>query len=188
MASTERIFFAGVATTVLLIGAGFSGGVMLGKTAMDIPQAKEQAVASPEKLPPPARVVLPAVTEASVPIPFVPESASHIQATAPTVQEPQSKPMPEPAVLPSKVVPAQKQDIEKERPAEHQAEARKHSEQRKNAERERHRRHAERKARAARQEHQEQQQQEEDKQRESPGILAFDGGDEPLRQSGFFGD
>lgn len=33
MASTERIFFAAVATTVLLIGAGFGGGVMLGETA-----------------------------------------------------------------------------------------------------------------------------------------------------------
>jgi type IV secretory pathway VirB10-like protein len=194
MASTERIFFAGVATTVLLIGAGFSGGVMLGKTAMDSPQTKEQAVASPEKLPPPGRVVLPAVTEATVPIPFVPESASLMQAAAP-VQEPQPKPMAEPAVSATTVAPAQKQDIEMERPAEHQAEARKHSEQRKKAaDRERHRRYAERKARqdAAHQEHQqlqeEHQQQEVRHQRQSPSILAFDGDDEPPRQNAFFGD
>lgn len=198
MAATERIFFAGVATTVLLIGAGFSGGVMLGKTAMDIPQTKEQAVASPEKLPPPARIVLPAVTEATVPIPFVPESASLMQATAPTVQEPPSKPMPELAVSASKVAPAQKQDIAKEKLAAHQAEARKRSEQRKKAaDRERHRRYAERKARQdaphqdqqeLRHQQQEEQQQEVRYPRESPSILAFDGDDEPPRQNAFFGE
>jgi hypothetical protein len=34
MASTERIFFAG-ATSALLIGAGFGGGILLGRAALE---------------------------------------------------------------------------------------------------------------------------------------------------------
>jgi outer membrane biosynthesis protein TonB len=196
MASTERIFFAGVATSVLLIGAGFGGGVMLGKTALDIPQTKvaQTKAASLEKPPPPARVVLQAVTEAA-PTPPEPTPVPPIQAALPTAPEPQARPQPEPQVLSAIHV---QHDIEKEKQAEHQAEADKQraerAEQRKKtAERERQRRFVERKvrqeaAREQQQEHQQQEQQEVSTQRVPLGILTFDGGDNPSRQNGFFSD
>ena len=54
--SDARIFFAGMGTTVLLLGAGFSGGLMLASTAIDsLPQNK---VTAADRLQP-ARVVLP---------------------------------------------------------------------------------------------------------------------------------
>lgn len=198
MASTASVFFAGVATSVLLIGAGFGGGVTLVKTSMDVPQkAAQTKVAGPEKLPPPEKVVLPAMTEAAFPPP-APATVSHIQAAVPTAPQPQATPQLEPQAISAQDVHLPKQNIENEKRAQRQAESERQqaerAEQRKKAvERERrHRRYAARKARqeAVRQQQQELQQ---DAQREEPGergqlgILALYGGDEPPRDS-FFGD
>jgi hypothetical protein len=38
MTSTTSIFFAGVGTSLLLIGAGFGSGLLLGQAAVDVPQ------------------------------------------------------------------------------------------------------------------------------------------------------
>lgn len=212
MASTERIFFAGVATAVVLIGAGFGSGVMLGKTALEpTPQAKAAQIKVADKAPPPpARVVLPAITEAApspVTVPAlspVPAPIPPVQAAAPMPPEPQAKPAPEPNIVSEKVVQLKKQDFEKEKQAERQAEAyqvERAERRKKAAERERHRRYADRKARqvAAREqqqheeqeqpEQQEQQQHELRRQMEPRGVLALDEGNEPPReQSSFFGD
>lgn len=192
MASTARVFFAGVATSVLLIGAGFGGGVALVTTAMDVPQKAPQTSAAPwsEKATPPERVVLPAMTDAA---PVASEPASTQAAILRTAQ---------PLVTPSQEPPGvsgqdqvEKQDLEKEKRVSRQAEAEKQQAERaakKAADRERrNRRYVDRKARleAARQQVQQQQrnqQQENSQNTERFGVLAFDRIDEP--RQGFFGD
>jgi type IV secretory pathway VirB10-like protein len=57
------MFFAGVATTILLIGAGFGGGLLLARNAME-PMAVASGPAAADRLPP-ARVVLPASAAAA---------------------------------------------------------------------------------------------------------------------------
>ena len=60
--SNARIFFAGMGTSILLLGAGFSGGLILAKTAMEpVPQTRATAA---DRLQP-ARVVLPASADAA---------------------------------------------------------------------------------------------------------------------------
>src|SRR6185437_16927980 len=145
MASTERIFFAGVATSAVLIGAGFGGGLILGKTALGpIPQTKMDQTKLADKPIPPARVVLPALTTAAT---NLPAPAQPVQAPISAV-EPQAMPQPDPP----KAVDAQKQHLEKEPQADRKAEAEKeHAEraarQKKAAERARHRLFAEKRAR-----------------------------------------
>src|SRR6185437_7701331 len=117
MASTERIFFAGVATSAVLIGAGFVGGLILGKTALGpIPQTEMDHTKGADKPIPPARVVLPAL----------PTAAPNLAAPAPvqvsiSAAEPQAMPQPDPP----KAVDAQKQHLEKEPQAGRKAEAEK---------------------------------------------------------------
>jgi hypothetical protein len=60
--SNARVFFAGVATTIFLIGAGFGGGLMMGKTAME-PTPPSRTIAA-DRLPS-VRVILPASAEAA---------------------------------------------------------------------------------------------------------------------------
>jgi outer membrane biosynthesis protein TonB len=203
MASTERIFFAGVATTVLLIGAGFGGGVMLGKTAMaPVPESKLAQSKIESRAPsPPDRIVLPAITEtsqhAATPPPVAP-----IEAAIPAPPEPQTEAQPEPQVVPTKDI--KKKYSEKDKQAERQAEAEKQKAERadrrkKAAEKERrHQRYAERKARQeiARQqqeqeEHQQQAQAQQQHDREARsrrqfGVVAFDDGDEPAGETSFY--
>lgn len=192
MASTARVFFAGVATSVLLIGAGFGGGVALVKTAMDAPQKLTQSNAAPPsvKAPPPERVVLPAMTDeapaASVPGPT--------QAAISPTTRPQVTPPQEPPVV-SGHDQVKKQDLEKEKQVSRQADGEKQQAERaakKAADRERrNRQYADRKARreAARQQQQEQQRDQQQQNRQNTerlGILAFDRIDEP--RPSFFGD
>src|SRR6185369_2430288 len=63
--TNARIFFAGVGTTILLIGAGFSGGLMLAKTALEpVAPAPHHSAAEPL---PPVRIILPSSAEAAAP-------------------------------------------------------------------------------------------------------------------------
>lgn len=190
MASTERIFFAGVATTVLLIGTGFSGGVMLGKAAVDVPPKVPQAVARQNDAPPPTRVILPGT---AVPAPSMP-AAPPVQEAAAPMRPPQANPESAPEFIPVKDVHSQRQNIEKEKQAAREAEKRQAAEQQKKAaDGERHKRYAAQKSRqkvARKQKEQQQQmeQQEAFRKSEGPRILAYDREDALTEQAGFFGN
>jgi hypothetical protein len=178
MASTERIFFAGVATTVLLIGGGFGGGVLLGKAAVDAPQKLTQMVASPS---PPARVILPDMAAAAA-------TARAVQPTIPN-NPPQAKVEPAPEVIPVKDVSKQ----ESEQQVARQAEAEKQRTAKKAAERERHKRYAAQKARLEAEQKQAQQQQVEQQQEalrqsQRSSLLSFAREDGPPQRVSFFGD
>ena len=158
-----RIFFAGAGTAVLLIGAGFSGGLMLARTVMEPVTATSNSAVT-DRLPP-ARVILPASAEA----------ASPPQPPSTTVAAPAAEPAP-------RLIQANEaqQSPEKERTAE-RAERRKAEAD----ERERRKRVVERKAKrdAARIAKQQQEQQ------HVPGIMAFGRDDErPPAGGGFFGN
>jgi hypothetical protein len=74
MASNAGIFFAGVGTTFIILGAGFGGGVMLANSALDKPaEYQSRASAEPQS---PVRVVLPAPAVAAQP----PEQPQQIAA------------------------------------------------------------------------------------------------------------
>ena len=78
MASSARIFFAGVATTFAILAAGFGGGVMLARSALHDQPAQTRASAEP---PAPARVILAATAAPAVraPEPAAPEPKAQIQ-------------------------------------------------------------------------------------------------------------
>ena len=167
--SNAHIFFAGVGTTILLIGAGFSGGLMVAKTAME--PAPQTRAAAPDRLPP-ARVVLPASSEApTTPPPPVTEGAG--PAALPQQQA-------QPPII-SATESARAKDREVEHAEKRKAEA---------AEREQRRRLVDRKAKreAARlaKQRQDQQQQNASPQERAP-IMAF-GTDEQPKMGGFFGN
>jgi hypothetical protein len=191
MASNEGIFFAGMATSALLIGAGFGSGILLGRAALEPAQQTKTAESKTapglaERSLPPARVVLPALTEATSKSP-IPSSAPPTQDPAPTASEPQ-------ITLPQDHTHvASEKAVENEKQAEHRAEAKKKkaetAERRKKAaDRDRHRRYAERKARQdAELESQELPQEVPRKPARPFGMLAFDDGGQPQRPAGFFG-
>jgi outer membrane biosynthesis protein TonB len=88
MASNAGIFFAGVGTTFIILGAGFGGGVMLANSALDKPaEYQSRASAEPQS---PVRVVLPAPAVAAQP-PEQPQQPQQI-ASAP---QPQIQPVQE---------------------------------------------------------------------------------------------
>jgi hypothetical protein len=167
--SNARIFFAGVATTILLIGAGFGGGLMMAKTAME-PAPQTRATAA-DRLPP-ARVVLPPSSEAATTPPPVTEGA------VPTALPQQQA---QPQFISATDLSARAEKGEAERAEKRKAEA---------AEREQRRRLAERKAKreAARlvKQRQDQQQKNASPQERAP-VMAF-GGDEQPKMGGFFGN
>lgn len=86
MASNARIFFAGVGTTFVILAVGFSGGLLLAKSALH--DRPEQMRASSEPAPG-MRVVLP------------PSSEPAIQVVERTIS-----PEPKPSVQPAQEVPA----------------------------------------------------------------------------------
>jgi hypothetical protein len=168
--SSARTFFAGVGTTVLLIGAGFGGGLMLARTAMDsVPQNRAAAT---NRLPA-ARVILPALAEAATPPSTSVRGEEAVPASSREVQQSQ--------LAPPKEIQAWPQPSEREsqagRPEKKRVEA---------EERDRRKRHAEKKARreAARAQQQEQQ----EVLRQRLGIVAFGGDPEQSRSGGFFGN
>jgi outer membrane biosynthesis protein TonB len=202
MASTERIFFAGVATTVLLIGAGFSGGVMLGKTAMaPVPEAKlaQARIESKSELPP-ARVVLPAASETlqHAPAPS-PQTPARVVVPEPQPQQPAVEP--DPQGTPAKDVKTQDDEKDKQAKAEAETQKAERADRRKQEAKRERRQHrvAERKARqdAVREQRQqelpqqavEQQQEQEARRRARPfGIVAFDGSDDPASDVEYDGE
>ena len=77
MASSARIFFAGVGTTFVILGVGFGGGLLMAKSALKEPTGYQaRATAQP---PSPARVILPASAEAAQP----PQQLQQVAATVP---------------------------------------------------------------------------------------------------------
>src|SRR5215213_1712615 len=65
MASNAGIFFAGVGTTFIILGAGFGGGLMMATSALKEPTGyQNRASAEP---PSPVRVILPSTAEAAQP-------------------------------------------------------------------------------------------------------------------------
>jgi hypothetical protein len=158
MASSARIFFAGVGTTFIILGAGFGGGLMMAKSALKEPTGYQtRASAEP---PSPARVILPSSAEAAQP----PQPSQPIDTT----------PQPSPQLQPVKEAePLGEKQVEKVDTRKTEA-----------GQRERRKRYAERKAKRQLERAKRQQQIEQGERQEVP-ILAF-GGDE-RRQGGGFG-
>jgi hypothetical protein len=194
MASSERIFFTGVATSALLIGLGFGGGILLGRAALEPVQQTKTAESKTapsglaERSLPPARVVLPALTEATSRSPTL--SAPTTQEAAPITSEPHLT-----SSQDDTPVASEKAD-EKEKQAEHPAQAENKkaetAERRKKAaDRDRHRRYTERRARqdaALEPKRVQEPPQAAPRRRAGPfGMLAFDDGSQPPRPAGFFG-
>ena len=159
MASNAGIFFAGVGTTFIILGAGFGGGLMMATSALKEP-TEYQNRASAER-PSPARVILPSTAEAAQP----PQASQQIA----TVAEPASPPTLQ-AVKESQA-PVERQ-VEKVDTRKAEAEQREHR-----------KRYAERKAKRQAERAKRQQQIEQGEHQEAP-IMAF-GGDEPRRNGGF---
>jgi outer membrane biosynthesis protein TonB len=84
MASSARIFFAGVGTTFVILGVGFGGGLLLAKSALKEPTGYQaRATAEP---PSPIRVVLPASAEAAQP-PQPPQQVAAVESAPEPVKE-----------------------------------------------------------------------------------------------------
>jgi type IV secretory pathway VirB10-like protein len=90
MASNAAIFFAGVGTTFLILGAGFGGGMFMATSALQDSKNSYQARAS-EDLPAPIRVVLPASAQAAEPAEAQKQPAAPEQPTAPPQVQPLAK-------------------------------------------------------------------------------------------------
>src|SRR4051794_18752147 len=65
MASNAGIFFAGMGTTFIVLGAGFGGGLMMATSALKEPVGYQKPPSNDP--PPPARVILPSTAEAAQP-------------------------------------------------------------------------------------------------------------------------
>jgi hypothetical protein len=78
MASSARVFFAGVGTTFAILAVGFGGGIMLAKSALHDQPVQTRASAEP---PAPTRVILTATAAPAVraPDPAIPEPRSQVQ-------------------------------------------------------------------------------------------------------------
>jgi hypothetical protein len=154
--SNARIFFAGMGTSVLLLGMGFGSGLMLARTATE-PVTQNRATTA-DRLPP-ARVVLPASAEAA-PARLAPGET--LVATG--VSAPQSQ---------------ERQSTERDRQAERAEKKKPEAE-----ERDRRRRYAERKARREAARAKQQQEQQYEARRLQPNIVAFGGNEEQSRVEG----
>jgi hypothetical protein len=84
MASTARIFFAGVGTTFLIIGVGFSGGLLMANAALKEPALyPTKAKAEPSAI----RVIMPASAEAAQPpLPSAPVQGAAVEAAPEPIQ------------------------------------------------------------------------------------------------------
>jgi hypothetical protein len=162
MASNAGIFFAGVGSTFIILGAGFGGGLMMAKSALKEPTGYQSRVSA--EPPSPARVILPASAEAAQP-PQPQPQPQQIDATPP---------QPPPQIQPGKETqPAVEKQIDKVDSRKAEAE-----------QRQRRKRYAERKAKLQA-ERAKRERQLEYGDRQAAPIVAF-GGDEH-RQSGGFG-
>ena len=147
MASNAGMFFAGVRTTFIILGAGFGGGLIMVTSALKEPTGyQNRASAEP---PSPARVILPSTAEEAQP-----RQPSQQIATAP---EP---PLPPPQPVKGAQTPVEKQ-VEKVDTRKAEAE-----------QRERRKRYAERKAKRQAERANRQQQIEQGEHQEAP-IMAL---------------
>ena len=160
MASSAKIFFAGVGTTFLILAVGFGGGLMLAKSALqDAPPQTRASSESASSEPSGVRVILPASAE----------PALQSTAAVPT-------PAPAPPLQPAQHLQA---------PVEKQVEPIDAKKSERDLRAERRKRQAERARKMERRElNRAPQRIEQDRQ--EAGIVAF-GGDEP-RMGGFFGN
>jgi hypothetical protein len=110
MASSARIFFAGIGTTFIIIGAGFGAGLIFANSAVHNVPAQTRA-SSP--LIDPVRVILPTTAEA---------------AEAPQLRAAVSQPVPYPEI---KAVEKQVETVNTRRAEVEQRERKKHPEERK---------------------------------------------------------
>jgi len=156
MPSNASIFFAGIGTTFLILGAGFGSGMMMANSALKEPNHSQSRTTA--EAPTPLRVVLPSSAAAAEPKQPPQQAVPAIEAAAPA----QIAPAKEAQALPDKVEKADTRKAEVEQ-------------------RERRQRSAERKAKrlAARRSHQPPAQ-----QRGEAPVMAF-GGDESRQGGGF---
>jgi type IV secretory pathway VirB10-like protein len=159
MATKAGIFFAGVATTIVILAAGFGGGLLMANSALKEP-TNYQARSTPAGIPSPMRVILPSMAEAAQPL--LPP-AQQVAA----VPEPASPPPPQVSPVKDVQAPAEKH-IQK-------ADIRKAEGEEKGSRK----RYAERKAKrlATERDRRQQQQMVLGERRDAP-VMAF-GGDEP---------
>ncbi|MCP1910987.1 type IV secretory pathway VirB10-like protein [Bradyrhizobium sp. USDA 4501] len=117
MTSKAGIFFAGVGTTFIILGAGFGGGLFMANSALKDSAGAPARVSSPAPAEP-ARVILPSTAEAAQPPPpatqrepATPDAASPPQPPLEPVKDVQA-----PVEKQADVVDTRKSDIaEKER-------------------------------------------------------------------------
>jgi len=110
MASSATIFFAGIGTTFIIIGAGFGGGLMFANSAVHNVPAQTRASSH---LADPVRIILPTTAEA---------------AAAPQPRDAVSQPVPIPEI---KAAEKQVEKVDTRRAEVEQRERKKHSEERK---------------------------------------------------------
>ena len=171
--SNARTFFAGMGTSVLLLGAGFGGGLMLARTTVE-PATQNRATAAADRLPS-ARVVLPASAEPA-PARLASSPVETLVATgAPTQQSREGV-----QIAPARDVQELSQSTEREKQAERIEKKRPEAE-----ERDRRRRHAERNARREATRAKQQQEQDEARRLQS-NIMAFGGVEEQSRSGTSF--
>jgi type IV secretory pathway VirJ component len=169
--SNASVFFVGAGTTILLLGAGFGGGLLFAKAAIE-PVAQHRETEANRLAP--ARVILPAYAEPA-PAPNPSEAASPVPVSGP-------KPQGELQVVSAKDVQVQSGPAEKDKQVER-------TEQRKAeaAQRESRRRYAERARReAARAKQQQAQEQQETRRQQQSGIVAFSADDEQSKSGALF--
>ncbi|MCS3758664.1 hypothetical protein [Bradyrhizobium centrosematis] len=85
MASNATIFFAGVGTTFVILGAGFGSGLFMANSALKDPVSFQAR--SKEDVPAPIRVILPASAQAAEAKPMVQQTEQPVAPT-PQVQAP----------------------------------------------------------------------------------------------------
>src|SRR5690349_14353801 len=119
MVSVARIFFAGVATSALLVGVGFGGGILLGRAAIEpVHPTKMDQFRTAKRSLPTARVILPAPMETAIDPPAT-SSALFVQAAKPIASEPQkTSPEDQPRVASENANQARVQDMKNSERAE----------------------------------------------------------------------
>jgi len=155
MATRATTFFAGVGTTIVILAAGFGGGLMMARTTLE-PNVAASGRSVTDRLPP-ARVVLSASAEAATPR----------EAQVAAVPVPEAAP-PAPLLVQTHDVQA---TVEKEKEKDKQAER---AERRKAEADERERRKRVAARRATREAARMAKQQEQQQRPQQPGIMAFD--------------
>jgi hypothetical protein len=120
MASNALVFLAGVGTTFVILTAGFSGGLVFTKAALDDRPTPTRADPGP---PPHVRVVLPAYTEPTPSTGFVPfQAETGASAAKPEMQTVREAPTPVAQVAKPDTSTAERQlRVERRRQAERKA-------------------------------------------------------------------